>query len=87
MIFFIVLQHGIWCPQDLTGSSRPSTSEPSSRSSSSVGRAGKPVAATPLTEKQRFITEKYVMKTWAKNMPQAQAHAMLWDAVEARDIM
>lgn len=46
----------------------------------------KPAPAAPLTEKQRFIVDKYVSRSWVEKVAKEQSQAKLWDAVDAKDI-
>lgn len=46
----------------------------------------KPSATSPLSDKSRFIQDKYVGRAYVMALPREQAQAKLWDAVLARDV-
>ena len=46
----------------------------------------KPTTASPLADKMRYITDKYVNRRYAEPMSSSQAQSVLWDGVEAGDL-
>mmetsp|Transcript_31543 Transcript_31543/g.70205 ORF Transcript_31543/g.70205 Transcript_31543/m.70205 type:complete len:908 (+) Transcript_31543:167-2890(+) len=80
----------VWCDNDdedfgHVGGALPKRGASAAPSSGPVS-GKKPSVKSPIAEKQRFITEKYVNKRYATVLDPLEAGSMLWDAVEAGSI-